>query len=101
MLYKLIRKMNRSFILSKFLIIFTSLYKQYCKYGFISIASLYYQHWLLLHQILKIKGDQEVLIQEISPDGYLIGIDNEGRMVELYPDVNCEDPLSNMIAQYF
>lgn len=64
------------------------------------IAPLYYHHWMHLNQVIQVKGNSEVSIQRISTDGYIIGLDSNGKEVELYPDPNCEDSLSNMLARY-
>lgn len=53
-----------------------------------------------LNQVIQVKGNSEVSIQRISTDGYIIGLDSNGKEVELYPDPNCEDSLSNMLARY-
>lgn len=64
------------------------------------IAPLYYHHWVHLNQVIQVNGSNEICIQRISTDGYIIGLDSNGKEVELYPDPNCEDSLSNMLARY-
>lgn len=70
--------------------------------GFEGITAIYLAHWenYLQEVETNISEDvkEKIRLIGITDDGYLKGEDSHHRLVELYPDRNCEDSLANLIA---
>ena len=96
--------LSRSFILSKYLFVFSTLLRSFSEFGFEAISSLYLRYWMHTDSLIKVTGTDgnacSVTLKGITDDGYLKGQDQLHRWVELYPDHNCEDSLANMIAHF-
>ena len=96
--------LSRSFILSKYLFVFSTLLRSFSEFGFEAISSLYLRYWMHTDSVIKVTGTDgnacSVTLKGITDDGYLKGQDQLHRWVELYPDHNCEDSLANMIAHF-
>lgn len=92
----------RAFILSAYMLKFCMLLQIYRKQGFEGIAAIYLAHWENYLQEVETTISEDVTekirLTGITYDGYLKGEDSQHRLVELYPDRNCEDSLANLIA---
>lgn len=98
----MLRVSFRAFILSAYMLKFCMLLQIYRTQGLEGIAAIYLAHWENYLQEVETTMSEDVKekirLTGITDDGYLKGEDSQHRLVELYPDRNCEDSLANLIA---
>ena len=98
----MLRVTFRAFILSAYMLKFCMLLQIYRTQGLEGIMAIYLAHWENYLQEVEttIAEDEKekIRLTGITDDGYLKGEDSQHRLVELYPDRNCEDSLANLIA---